>query len=336
MDIVEISGRDLELGYVGELFRRGTKAVILGDDLRVSKIWKGVLQPQNAEDVAEDVNGFCHNKPWNSSIFEIARNHQSNNLFLGDMLRFTPGVYAHFARKIKVFPAPEACRMDTNPKYFVNGREAALYSQEMLQTTWELMSDVLGSSLPRKYTEFNQWAASIEVLKYPESVNEMNKMLSLFKDASGGWTRLGQRVDSFKGTTAKVFRKKWLHDAFALSCLLPGLGKLSRGLNAILKNYGSDKIPDRTKIVGNDHVDGSRILTCLAGDRSVIRTQIYSGNGWLELPLSKDTLAIFPAEKFCKYFSVPGTRHRILMEEETNLHRYSKSNITLVLGIVDR
>ena len=95
----------------------------------MSTVWNGIFKPKNGE----VENGSNHGYPWNSSIFEIARNHHSNNMNYGDMVRFQPNVYSHIARKIKVFPVPEAGRMETFPKFLVEGLETVLYEQELLR-----------------------------------------------------------------------------------------------------------------------------------------------------------------------------------------------------------
>ena len=81
-------------------------------------------------------------------------------------------------------------------------------------------------------------------------------------------------------------------------------------------------------------MDGSKALTALASDRDVLRTEVYDGKEWLELPLTNDSLAILPSRKLDRGLGVPPTWHRVLIDERRESDR-PRPNVTLAFGVVD-
>lgn len=331
--VIELSRDDLDPGKVGELLRNGAKSVILMDDPRVGCIWKGFLGCQDAEGAIADKSSL----PWDTSLLNVTRNHVPGNMRLGDMIRFVPGGYAHIARKMIVFPSDDGERMQSVPQCFWDGDCQVRFSQQTLRTAWDLMSDVLRSTLPADF-QWPRYAVKVELLKYPNSSDELENMFGLLADAAGGWTRLGHVLDCNKSMCNNVLgtRLNRLNDCVAWGSLIPGLRSLIRlAVNSLAKRNGN-AVPENTRLVGGPHVDGSKVINGLASERDTLKTEVYDGKHWWELPLTNDTLAIFPSQKIYKQLGIAPTTHRILMDRESRSHVDGKPNITLNIGIVDR
>ena len=97
--VVQCSPQDLQNGKLGGLFQQGTKAAVLKGDPRIPWLWKSLIELQN--NGHSIVNGPIG--PWATNIQDLALNHRPGDVYLGDMLRFTPGVLAHIARKVLIF-----------------------------------------------------------------------------------------------------------------------------------------------------------------------------------------------------------------------------------------
>ncbi len=74
----------------------------------------------------------------------------------------------------------------------------------------------------------------------------------------------------------------------------------------------------------------------LAGDRDVIKTELYNGVGWHELHLTPDSMVIFPSEYLSREIGIQPTIHRYSLMKDTGRAASSKPNLTFMLGIVDR
>lgn len=328
--LVVIFPQDLTPGVLGDLFNKGVKAVILKDP-RISEIWEGFLGPQNG-----DLGNFSHlnSMPWQENLFTIARNHVPNDIRRGDMLRFTPGIIGHIARKIVIRPASDGTSLQATPDYFFHDFRKISYANPLLRIVWELMSSVLMGVLPRN-RDLSSYSIAIDLLKYPDQ-DELKSVFALLSDSSGKWTKIGQKVDTYKGLAKGVFNKKIIRDVFGLSLLVPGMNSLLRRLNATMSQSTHESVADGPLTIGAEHIDGSKMFTCLASDRDILKTQVYTQEGWVDLPLATDSLAIFPSQHSIKKFGFTPTLHRILLEKATPDYRETKQNVTLSLSIVDR
>ncbi len=326
--ITVIFSKDLKPGVLGKLFSRGLKAIILKDP-RISKIWEGFLGLQNSS--SEDSHDY--RMPWQENLFTIALNHVPQNDDLGDMFRFTPGSIGHVARKMKIFPASGQDLMQAIPNYFLQNGKRVCYPDHLLRIAWELMSEVFRSTLPINNSQ-HPYTVKVEILKYPRP-NELELIFPLLSDSSGKWTRIGQKIDAYKGLANGALNKKILRDVFAFSLLIPRMNSLFCGLNTLLSKGHKEPSEEGRITIGGEHVDGSKFLTGLASERDILITQIHNGECWVDLPLTSDSLAIFPSQKITKEFGFAPTVHRILMEKVTPNGGGTKRNITLSLSIVD-
>ena len=94
--------------------------------------------------------------------------------------------------------------------------------------------------------------------------------------------------------------------------------------------------PEDYQIIGNPHVDGTKYITGLVGCRDNVHTEIFCKKRWIPLPVTADTLAVFPAYKMTSFGNILATRHRVLLRNHPGNESTVKINITLSLSIVDR
>ncbi len=323
--IVTYSRDDLEPGRLGDTFRAGAKAVVLEDDYRVREIWGRIL---GSPDWA--IDACCGPMfSWESNLLTLARNHETGNLSSGDMLRFVSQGIAHIARKVLLWPDPDG-RMKAVPDSFYIGSDKVALPDDLLRTTWDLMADIVHSAFPRNYA-LPPYCVSIEILQYPKSLSDLDQIFNLLKDSGGAWTRLGYKLDAHRIIASGIFDKKVIRELFALALLIPRINPILIRMNNFLKKPNEQDIPADTRIIGEPHIDGEKIITALAGDRDTIRTEIYKENHWLELGMTPHALAIFPSNQMDKQLGILPTKHRVLLQTHTNSPNTSRPNITLAL-----
>ncbi|MGI9542522.1 MAG: hypothetical protein ACR2MX_04635 [Cyclobacteriaceae bacterium] len=316
---------------MGSLFQQGAKAVVLKGDPRIPWLWKSLIELQNGGHAI--INGPIG--PWETKIQDLALNHRQNDVYLGDMLRFTPGALAHIARKVLIFKDSNG-QIKAIPDKFNNHEGNVVLKQKIYQTVWDISQDMLRSTLPEN-SDLKNYAVKIDMLHYPDSPEDLGRIFSLLADASGGWTRLGMKIDRIKAKATCFFDLKALRDLFALGSLIPGINILLRKINGFLFRFSKKKVPSDTLLVGEPHVDGPNILTALISNRDLLCTEVHGGKaGWVELPMSTDTLAIFPSEQLGKISTISPTTHRILFKETDDPGEINKPNITLNLSVIHR
>ena len=327
--IVEVSRNDLRPGVLAELFAESTRAVILKHDTRVSEIWAQLQPTQNGDTLPNVDNGPF----WDDGILSLARNHMAGNLRVGDMLRFTANTIGHIARKVKVYKESSSGAIRVNPEAFWRGNYLVTFPQGAAVAAWGLMSDILRSSLPAE-SEVGDYAVAIERLKYPTS-DELEMIFQLLGDSSEGWTRLGRKLDSLRPLARGPFSQFGMRDLFAWGSLTPGIRYLVKGMNAVWGSRVEEDMPKNTRIIGAEHVDGSKVVTALASDRDGLVTQVRDGSSWYDLPLSPDTLAVLPCKGIPVESSITPTTHRILIRTNERDRSRTKCNVTLALAVVD-
>jgi hypothetical protein len=323
--IVECRGNEFVPGRIGEYFRGGAKAVLL-DDPRAADIWHRLLTDPGPSASSDNGSLFSHD----DSLLEIAKNHRAGDLRTGDMLRFVPGGIGHIARKMMLVPTEDGA-IETLPKHFSN----VSIPQELLRIVWELMTDVLHSTFPA-HSNLPPYAVTIELLQYPSSFDEVEKIAALLSDTCGEWTRLGMQMDSWKMEAVGLFDIPYVRDLTAFVSLFPGLREALRRLNGWMVPFSHKYVQGGSRIIGSPHCDGSKILTALLSERETITTEIYTGHQWLTLPLKPDRLTIIPAEEIHSDIGIIPTWHRILMQEDHPHEQQPKRNITLSLTVCPR
>ncbi len=323
--VVECPQHKIVPGRLGECFRNGAKAVLL-DDPRAADIWNRLLGPLSQE--ASSAGGSL--LPWEDNLPQMAKNHLAGNIFAGDMLRFIPGGIGHIARRIILVPTEDGS-IDTIPTHF-SGKSIP---EDVIRPAWELMTEVLRSTLP-VHAPLPPYRVTIEMLKYPNSFDEVEQIVALLSDTLGGFTRLGMRMDTWRWHATGLFSAPYLREILAFGSLVPGLHKLLNTFNRWMTPANNRRVPEGTSVIGGPHTDGSKIVTALLSERETLTTEVETGQRWVGLPLSTDRLAIFPSARLDPRFGILPTRHRILIQTQPLVEQPVKRNITLSLTVQPR
>lgn len=323
--IISCSRADLQPGKLGMLLRDGGIAGILKNDPRIKWLWDSQCGlPSIVQEMAY---------PWDSTIEEIARNHQKGSIVLGDMLRFVPGGLGYIARKSVLFK-DSGNGLKTTPEKFYGKEGCIEFNKEFLQIVWDIIHDVLRSMFSENYP-LPAYGIKIELLKYPKGQASLDEINALLDDVSGFWTRIGRHLDKKKAETVGFLSLRGLKDLFALGHLIPGINNLLDGLNKSLPGANKREVSENSILIGEPHVD-NKILTALISDRDIIKTQVYDEKQeqWVSLPLTIDSLAFFPARLMNKKLKISPTIHRILLSKVRDREEVLRPNITLNLSVV--
>src|SRR5262245_43867210 len=204
----------------------------------------------------------------------------------------------------------------------------------MIGGSWHLMAEIFRSALP-KGANTVAYAVEVDVLIYPTRHTEIQQFHTLLADSGGFWSQLGHRIDANKANAAGIFDTKVIRDLFAVASLIPGIKNFAQMLNNRMLVSSEKYVPEDYQIIGNSHVDGSKYMNGLVGSRDNVHTQIFCEKRWISLPVTTDTLAVFPGHKMRSCGDMFATRHRVLLRNPTANETTVKRNITLSLSIVD-
>jgi hypothetical protein len=315
-------------GELLESFRRGALAVIISGDDRIHRLfysvldWLGLRDPSTMES-------------FGGNVIDLARNHLKEDPHTGDMLRFQPGVFGHVARKFVVFRTAIQQPIKAFPKAFYVGNQLVDVPHGILEATWTLMSEVLMSVMPREI-DTSAYATEVDVLVYPTSSSDVDRLSTLLADSCGAWSRLGHQIDVNKGKAVGVFDKKVVRELFAIASLVPGLDDFVTELNNRWSDTRKDASMDDDYVIGGPHFDHNKYVTGLIGSRYNLQTQIWSANRWVSLPVTQDAITIVPGVKIGSLNNIPPTRHRIVLKSSLKSEDAAQRNVTLGLSVVDR
>jgi hypothetical protein len=333
--IAKISIEDLRPGSLYEIFRNGKKAVILENDSRVLQLWNDLF---DANDSVGTENGEIH--PWDGSLVDMARNNQSgdpNNKSAfprdnaGDTMFFIKGSLAYIARKIVLFKDENSQILRTYPESFINENTQFFLPEHIRQTTWKLGADIFNSALPTE-AELPSYCMLIERLKYKDCLADLDKIFGLLDGSGGRWGKFGRKLDSCIATAAGPFSYRFVNILYALASQVPGISKILYKQNEYFRRLSKMKYVDEdSMIIGAPHTDG-RLFTCLSSLRKSIKTEIFDGKQWIELPLTNHSLAIFPGRGLENLCGIKPTIHRILQLNQNIKSNPAATNRSLIFG----
>ncbi|MBT8097389.1 MAG: hypothetical protein KJP16_10665 [Gammaproteobacteria bacterium] len=319
-----IQPSELGAGEILRRFRGGAQVVCLHNDDRLLEICSAFL------DDASIGSDF-----WNDSVFDLAQNHIAGETNFGDVLRFVPGDYGHLARKFACYPDPDTGQFVVYPPFYGKDKSWVLVQQKIFKLAWNLAIEVAQSATSEPLDP-NDYAVKIELLKYPSSADELQKLFDLISDSTGRWSKWGQKIDFAVATACGLFRNRLIKHPYALASHVPFIGGILRSLNDRFRRSRYHSISNQRMIVGPPHKDGHRYLTMLAGERSAMTTEFFCDGAWARMPVNPTTLAIFPTKVYERSAGVPATVHRYAIDREKVNSSYSSKNVTVLIGVISR
>jgi hypothetical protein len=132
------------------------------------------------------------------------------------------------------------------------------------------------------------------------------------------------------------FDKRLIRDLYSASSLVPVLGSAVVKLSQWIQGLPRHRVPSGAIVIGRPHVDQTKMVTALAGDRDILTTQVDLGNRWIDIPLSPHSLAIFPSGLLDASLRISPTRHRVLMAKAHHAAAALRPNVTLSLAVASR
>jgi len=334
--LLGITPSEVERGELSRLFQ-GAPAVILRQDDRVDELLETVLSWLR-------LNRPRTTDSFGSNLVDLARNHEKGNMSAGDMLRFVPRMFGHVSRKFVIYPSGVDQSLKAYPEAFYVGHQRIPVPDEIMTLAWSLMEGIFASASPASADRL-KYATEVDVLTYPTSNLDVGRLSTLLMDSTlladsigvaGFWSKLGHRIDEMKDSAAGLFQMKALRDVYAISSLIPGLNKIVTALNGCMSSSDDgNSVPDGYHLIGAPHVDTGKYLTALGGCRENLCTEVLWDNRWIELPVRRDALALFPSGKLAPISGFTPTRHRVLLHDPSGNGSICGRNITLSLSIVD-
>jgi hypothetical protein len=323
--IAELAYRNLEPGSLARLFGAGHAAVLVRCPEIVAELWHGLL-----EDSAEQM-------PWEAPLIDIARNyHGSGDITssLGDLFYFQPGRHGYIARKMALSRSDGEGHVTVQPAYFVQGNQQYTPRQALLDQCWAIGGRLMAALAPEG-TPFQHFQVVVQRLKYQESAADFARLDALARNSLGRWGRAGCALDERRWQAAGMLSPRGLSDLYGLLADAPGIGRLVRGLNrmALARDRSRDIAPGQRLIEGA-HFD-YRYFSALCGQRDHMLTQIFADGRWIDLPIDRAALAVFPGSMATQAYGVRHVLHRVLHEERIQPDQAANprtDDVTLLIG----
>lgn len=323
MAIFEIGWEELQQGVLAAAFARGAVAAVLHSDGRLRRLWKRLL-----EDPAERL-------PWEAPLIDIARNHHGNSditASLGDVYYFQPGRHGYIARKIEIDRSRGADKMEVRPALFRQGESRFTPSSETIADCCRA-ADLIALAMTPAGEDVRNYKIAVQRLKYQRDMNELGQLAELTSNSLGRWGRVGFTIDRHREELAGPLSRKGPADLMGLLMMMPVVRSVAGAANAVAGRFDRrHKLDPGDSVVEGPHCD-SRFFTALCGLRENIRTEVYDGRQWQELPVGLDSVAVFPGHLAQRKYGMRPTMHRVLQSSATVTAGDARTtNVTLLLG----
>ena len=305
--IAEQEYQELEPGSLARLFSAGHVAVLVRCPDVLAPLWQGLLENPDEQ------------MPWEAPLVDIARNyHGSGDITasLGDLFYFQPGHHGYIARKMALSRGQEEDPVTMHPPSFVQGRRHYAPGPALLDQCWSIGRRLMMALAPDG-TPPGDMQIVVQRLKYQESAEDFDRLGALARNSLGRWGRAGCGLDERRWQAAGVLSLRGLSDLYGMLADVPGVGRLLRRLNRLLL-----------------HGDRRR-FSALCGERSQMLTQVFADGGWIDLPIDRATLAVFPGSMATQAYGVRHVLHRVLHVEKPGQvggRNPRTDNVTLLIG----
>lgn len=303
--IVELDLEALQHGSLASIFFDGACAVLVRCGDAMPRMWKNLME--NAGEVL----------PWESSLTDMARNyHGSGNITtsVGDVFYIQPGAHGYFARKLEISRSGQDGAPCATPASFWQTTGEYRIAHTTLSDCCALADRITAALVPRG-RQPPQYRVALHRLKYQRCIGDYQQLAAIAANSLGRWGRLGARVDAYRQALARPLSARGLSDALSWMMIMPALRPIIVSLSrTIARCDPRSNLPDANWLVERPHVD-NRFFTGLSGDRQNVRTEVFCKGAWLHLPLSRDTVAIFPGTRSERLWGLRATCHRVVLEQ---------------------
>ncbi len=322
--IFEIGCGELQQGVLAAAFARGAVAAVLHSDGRLRRLWKGLL-----EDPAERL-------PWEAPLIDIARNHHGNSditASLGDVYYFQPGRHGYIARKLEIDRSSGENQMEVRPALFRQGESRFAPSSDVMAECCQAADRIVVGMTPVGEA-VRSYKIAVQRLKYQRDAAELGRLTALTSNSLGRWGRVGFTIDRHREELAGPLSRKGPADLMGMLMMMPVMRNVAGAANTLAGRFdGRRKVDPGDRVIEGPHCD-SRLFTALCGLRENIRTEVYDGKRWEELPVGLESIAVFPGNLAQREYGLRPTVHRVLQSSGVAEGDARTTNVTLLLGAI--
>ncbi|WP_150292010.1 2OG-Fe(II) oxygenase family protein [Sphingobium estronivorans] len=323
--IAELALQDLEPGSLARLFGAGHAAVLVRCPEIITELWRELL-----ENPAEQM-------PWEAPLVDIARNYYGSGditASLGDLFYFQPGRHGYIARKMALSHDRDADHVTARPAYFVQGGQHYSTGQAILDQCWSIGWRLMTAMAPQGNPPAD-FQVVVQRLKYQESVEDFDRLDALARNSLGRWGRAGCALDERRWEAAGPLSGRGLSDLYGMLAHVPVIRRMVAAINrGLLRRDRSRTIAPGQRMIEGAHVD-YRYFSALCGQRDHMLTQIFVDGQWIDLPIDRNMLAVFPGSMAMRDYGVPHVLHRVLHVGKDGAEASGNprtDNVTLLIG----
>ncbi|WP_395332089.1 hypothetical protein WBP06_04035 [Novosphingobium sp. BL-8H] len=325
MAIVELALEQLEAGTLANAFCGGAVAALIKRNSIVGQLWNRLLR-----DTPERM-------PWETPLSTMAENHHGTGSItesIGDVIYFQTNFHGHIARKFEIIRHGD--RLSTRPDGFTQDGRILSPAADLVADCWLLSSRIL-IAMTMPAVRPPDYRVAVQRIKYLHDAAALDATTAMFRNSLGRWGKLGFAMDVARASAAGPFSTKVIADLFGVVGAMPLISAPLRGINSRLAKRGTvNGLEEGQQLIEMPHYD-SRYFSAICGSRETIRTQVHAAGEWIDLPISPDTMAIFPGRLAKRQFGIPATLHRVIQCEALAADRLPSEaarshNTTLLLG----
>jgi len=327
VSVRDIGLEELSCGTLAAIFSAGAAAVVVhcGEEMR--RLWAVLME--NADE----------RLPWEASLFDLVRNYhgcEDITTTLGDMFYIQPGAHGYYARKFEILRHGQNGTPCVMPPVFWQPTGAYRMPEATISECCMLADRIAAAFVPDGLIGA-PYRVAVQRLKYHASAADYRQLAGITANALGRWGRLGFRVDAHRQMLARPLKARGLSDALGWMMAMPPLCRLAAGLNGMVASHDRQRnIAEGDWLIEGPHYD-ERFFTALSGDRSNVRSEVFWNGTWLPLPISRETITVFPGNLAEQAFGLRATCHRVVLEQHGHDAPPSETrttNTTLLLGAV--
>lgn len=322
--IIDLLADELEPGSLATAFFGGAEAVIVHFGDRLRNLWAQLVE--NPEEQL----------PWQAPPIDIARNHVGSadiTKSLGDGVYIQPGLHGYISRKIEIDRTDGEAR--PTPSVFRQGAGSYTVPLAAMEECCAITDLLMAALTPIDHGPAH-YRVAVQRLKYQACPEEFDQLAAVTYNSLARWARTGFRIDVNRARLNPRLARKGVSDSLGF-LMLSSAGRSVAGW--IDRTFGDPRLAapagPNARIVEREHLD-ERFLSALCGRRDSVCTQIFVDGTWCDLPVTLNSLAVFPGNLAQRAFGLRPTLHRVIypgVEPIGDIDPRS-GNVTMLIGAV--